>query len=126
MIGKIVRQASLFAFAFFKEAAAIKEPMLDSIDRLLEDPQLLALSTLKHYLPLVEQVITQSEARIFQADTRHPDKILSLFEPHSVVIRKGKAHRPNEFGRLVRIDEVENGLVSNYFVAPGNLCDQQQ
>ena len=45
---------------------------------------------------------------------------------HSVVIRKGKAHKPNEFGRLVRIDEVENGLVSNYAVAAGNLCDQQQ
>jgi len=27
---------------------------------------------------------------------------------------------------LVRIDEVENGFVSNYAVAPGNLCDQQQ
>jgi hypothetical protein len=51
---------------------------------------------------------------------------LSLFEAHSVVIRKGKAHKPNEFGRLVRIDEVETGFVSNYAVAPGNLCDQQQ
>ena len=85
-----------------------------------------AEAALKHYLPLVEKVITQSQARIFQAQTRHPDKILSLFEPHSVVIRKGKAHKPNEFGRLVRIDEVENGFVSNYAVAPGNLCDQQQ
>ena len=85
-----------------------------------------AETSLKHYLPLVEKVITQSQARIFQAQTRHPDKILSLFEPHSVVIRKGKAHKPNEFGRLVRIDEVENGFVSNYTVAPGNLCDQQQ
>ena len=47
------------------------------------------------------------------AQTRHPAKILSLFEPHSVVIRKSKAHKLNEFGRLVRIDEVENGLVSN-------------
>jgi IS5 family transposase len=27
---------------------------------------------------------------------------------------------------LVRIDEVDNGLVSNYAVAPGNLGDQQQ
>src|ERR1700751_2287841 len=45
MIGKTIRPASLFAFAFFKEAAAISEPMLDSIDRLLEDPELLALST---------------------------------------------------------------------------------
>src|SRR5580692_233653 len=85
-----------------------------------------AEAALKHYLPLVEKVITQSQARILQAQTRHPDKILSLFEPHSAVIRKGKAHKPNEFGRLVRIDEVENGLVSNYVVAPGNLCDQQQ
>ena len=85
-----------------------------------------AEASLKHYLPLVEKVIGQSRARIFQAQTRHPDKILSLFEPHSVVIRKGEAHKPNEFGRLVRIDEVENGLVSNYAVAPGNLCDQQQ
>jgi hypothetical protein len=59
-------------------------------------------------------------------EPQHPDKILSLFEPRSVVIRKGKAHKPNEFGRLVRIDEVENGLVSNYAVARGNLCDQQQ
>jgi transposase, IS5 family len=87
---------------------------------------LAAEASLKHYLPLVEKVITQSRARIFQAQTRHRDKILSLFEPHSVVIRKGKAHKPNEFGRLVRIDEVENGLVSNYAVAPGNLGDQQQ
>src|SRR6201995_1214367 len=45
MIGKKVRPASLFAFAFLKEAAAISEPMLDSLDCLLEDPQLLALST---------------------------------------------------------------------------------
>jgi IS5 family transposase len=87
---------------------------------------LAAKASLQHYLPLVEKVITQSQARIFQAQTRHPDKILSLFEPHSVVIRKGKAHKPNEFGRLVRIDEVEKGLVSNYFVATGNLGDQQQ
>lgn len=87
---------------------------------------LAAEASLKHYLPLVEKVIAQSRARIFQAQTRHPDKILSLFEPHTVVIRKGKAHKPNEFGRLVRIDEVEKGLVSNYAVAPGNLGDQQQ
>jgi hypothetical protein len=56
------------------------------------------------------QLVARPEAF---AQTRHPDKILSLLEPHGVVIRNGKAHKPNEFGRLVRIDEVENGLVSN-------------
>jgi len=33
------------AFAFFKEAALIADPILDPLDRLLEDPRLLTLST---------------------------------------------------------------------------------
>jgi hypothetical protein len=45
VIGRLHRQASLFSFAFFKEAAAIDDPLLDPIDPLLDDPQLLALST---------------------------------------------------------------------------------
>jgi len=45
VIGKTVRPASLFAFAFFKEVAAIGDPVLDSLDCLLEDPELLAVST---------------------------------------------------------------------------------
>jgi hypothetical protein len=45
VIGKRTRPASLFAFAFFKEAAAIADPILDPLDALLEDPQLMALST---------------------------------------------------------------------------------
>jgi transposase, IS5 family len=44
VIGRTVRQASLFAFAFFKEVAAISDPVLDSVDQLLEDPALLTLS----------------------------------------------------------------------------------
>lgn len=83
-------------------------------------------NSLRHYLPLVERVIAQTQARVFQSQSRYPEKLLSLFEPHSVVIRKGKAHKPNEFGRLVRVDEVENGIVSGYEVAAGNRADQQQ
>src|SRR5882724_442278 len=81
---------------------------------------------LRHFLPLTEKVIAQAQARIFEGQTHHPDKILSLFEEHTVIIRKGKAHKPNEFGRLVRIDEVENGIVSNYDIALNNMADQQQ
>src|SRR3989441_784933 len=87
---------------------------------------LVAEAQLRHYLPLTQKVIAQTQARIVQGQTHYPDKILSLFEEHTVVIRKGKAHKPNEFGRLVRIDEVENGIVSNYDIAPNNMADQQQ
>ena len=80
-------------------------------------------SQLRHFLPLVQKVITQTEERVFGGNNHVAGKVLSLFEPHTQVIRKGKAHKPNEFGRLVRIDEVENGIVSGYEVLEGNAAD---
>ena len=81
------------------------------------------MARLQHFLPWVEKVIKQTQERVFRGNRHAPDKVLSLFEPHSEVIRKGKAHKPNEFGRLVRLDEVENGIVSGYHVLEGNAAD---
>ena len=81
------------------------------------------IGQLRHFLPLVEQVITQTKQRVLGGDSHAEGKALSLFEPHTEVIRKGKAHKPNEFGRLVRIDEVENGIVSGDQVFAGNPAD---
>jgi len=78
---------------------------------------------LRQYLPLVERVIAQTTARVCDGNRHVAGKILSLFEPHTQVIRKGKAHKPNEFGRLVRLDEVEHGVVSGYQVLEGNPAD---
>src|SRR5260370_25227450 len=77
----------------------------------------------RHFLPLVEKVITQTKERVWGGNCHVQGKVLSLFEPHTEVIRKGKAHKPNEFGRVVRIDEVENGIVSGYQVLEGNAAD---
>src|SRR6266853_1927893 len=81
------------------------------------------IGQLRHFLPLVEKVITQTKERVWGGNGNVEGKVLSLFEPHTEVIRKGKAHKPNEFGRLVRIDEVENGIVSGYQVLTGNPAD---
>jgi transposase, IS5 family len=78
---------------------------------------------LRHFVPLVEKVIAQTQERVWGGNTHVSDKVLSLFEPHTQIIRKGKAHKPNEFGRLLRIDEVENGVVSGYEVLEGNAAD---
>ena len=83
-------------------------------------------SQLEHYLPLCRKVLAQAKARIFDGQRHHPGKIVSLFEEHTAVIRKGKTSKPTEFGRLVRLDEVENGIVSHYHVTDGNPADQSQ
>ena len=81
------------------------------------------IGQLRHFLPLVENVIRQTKERVLHGNSHVEEKVLSMFEPHTEVIRKGKAHKPNEFGRLVRIDEVENGIVSGYQVLTGNPAD---
>ena len=71
---------------------------------------------LEHLLPLVHRVIAQTRARVFKDDTHYRDKVLSLFEPYTEAIRKGKASKPTEFGKLVKIQEAENQIVVDYQV----------
>jgi len=51
------------------------------------------------------------------------EKVLSLFEPHAMLIRRGKARQPTEFGRTVVHDEIEGGLITRSVVLAGNLAD---
>jgi len=64
----------------------------------------------------VRQVVRQTRIRIFAGDTKSPGKIVSVFEPHTEIIRKGKASKSNEFGKLVKIQEAENQIVTHFEV----------
>src|ERR1700724_1715598 len=67
-------------------------------------------------VPRVKQVMKQTRARIFRGDTPAEGKILSLFEPSTEIIRKGKAGKPNEFGKMVKLQEAENQIIIDYEV----------
>jgi IS5 family transposase len=54
------------------------------------------------------------------------DKLVSLFEPHSAVIRRGNLSVNAEFGRKLLLDEVDGGLVTRYAVLEGNPPDAPQ
>lgn len=73
----------------------------------------------------VGQVMKQARARIFQGLTHFPGKIVSLFEPHTEIIRKGKASKPTEFGKLVAVQEAENQIITDYRVFAERPSDQQ-
>lgn len=64
----------------------------------------------------VRQVIRQTVARLFRGDTQYPEKLASIFEPHTEIIRKGKASKPTEFGKMVQIQEAENQIITVYEV----------
>jgi len=73
----------------------------------------------------VRQVVRQTKARVFQGITKYPHKIVSLFEPHTEIIRKGKASKPNEFGKLVKVQEAENQIITHYEVFAERPEDSQ-
>jgi IS5 family transposase len=73
--------------------------------------------------PLVQRVVSQTRARVLGGDTHVPDKVLSIFEPHTATIRKGKIAKPNEFGQLVTIQESEHQIITAYEVHAGRPAD---
>ncbi len=75
-----------------------------------------AQARLQAMRPLVQRVVDQTRARVLGGDTHVPDKVLSVFEPHTETIRKGKIAKPNEFGKLVTIQESEHQIITGYDV----------
>src|SRR5713226_8214844 len=75
-----------------------------------------AQQLLQQMRPLVQRVLAQTRARVIGGDTRVPDKVLSIFEPHTETIRKGKIARPNEFGKLITIQESKHQIITAYDV----------
>src|SRR2546427_3487078 len=72
-------------------------------------------------IELVKRVVAQTRARVLRGDTHFPGKVVSLFEAHTEIIRKGKLAKPTEFGRLVKIQEAEAQFITDYAV-----CERRQ
>jgi IS5 family transposase len=83
---------------------------------------------LLQYVPLVRQVLRQTTDRVFEHQSvPASDKIVSLFEPHTAIIQRGKAApHETEFGRKLWYGEVDGGLVSEYRILKGNPPDERQ
>jgi len=75
-----------------------------------------ARQQLQQMQPLVTRLLDQTRARLLGGDIHVPDKVLSIVEPHTEAIRKGKIAKPTEFGKLVTIQESEHQIITAYQV----------
>jgi IS5 family transposase len=76
---------------------------------------------------LVEQVIEQTRLRVFEGEqVPAQEKLVSIFEEHTNIIRRGKSGKATEFGRKVWLSEVEGGIISDYRILKGNPKDESQ
>jgi IS5 family transposase len=77
-----------------------------------------------HYCGLAERVMEQTRRRVLKEEqVPAEDKLVSIFEPQTAIIKRGKVEKPVEFGRKVLLAESGKGLVTDYQVLDGNPTD---
>ena len=76
----------------------------------------------EHYRALLLRVIDQTQRRLFNEEkVPASEKIVSLFEPHTDIIVKGK--RDVQYGHKVNLATQDNGFVTYLDIEDGNPAD---
>ena len=77
-----------------------------------------------HYGKLADQVIDQTRRRVLEGEqVPTEEKVYSIFEPHTDLIKRGKKLKPVEFGHKIFLAESAQGLITDYQVLTGNPSD---
>jgi IS5 family transposase len=79
----------------------------------------------RHYQPLIEQIIAQTERRVLAGEpVPAGDKLVSLFEPHADIIVKGS--REVAYGHKLNLTTGRSGLILDLVVEAGNPADSER
>jgi IS5 family transposase len=142
-IGQLARQSTkkganirkMSTIRLYTQLLRLVETLVDQVEQvkpslnLLNRLEALGLQAeFEAYLPLVRQVTAQTRQRVLEGiSVPAADKVVSLFEPHTYIICRGKAKpKETEFGRKLWFAEVEGGLIIEYRLLDGNPPDDRQ
>ena len=118
VVGRVVGQAKRFSGEIGegvkRTADVMRQAALEGLRKELDT-----------FVPRVQQLMRQAKQRIFGGDNHVCEKLVSIFEPTTEIIRKGKASKPTEFGKLVKIQEGENQIITNYEVYAKRPSDSE-
>jgi len=122
----------------YKELLAITQEVLTNAGRAAEATRqsrgktavetltLVSLHTeITEYCRLGLRVVDQARRRVIeQEQVPTSEKLYSIFEPHTDLIKRGKVNKPVEFGHKVFLAESARGLITQYHVLKGNPSDE--
>jgi IS5 family transposase len=115
---KVMAQAKVFSqevASGVKQASTLRgQVLIEGLGKYLEEMHGLAA-----------RVLQQTKARVLEGNQHYGDKLYSVFEVHTEAIRKGKLSKPTEFGKLVKIQEAEHQIITDYEVFLERPADQE-
>lgn len=72
---------------------------------------------LDRHLGLARRVVSQTRRRVIEnRSVANKDKLLSIFEPHTELIKRGKAGRLFEYGHMIQVQQVDGCFITDYEV----------
>jgi IS5 family transposase len=106
-------------------AASAAQHTLQKLDP-IEAAVIRALSAeIQVFCTLGTRVASQARRRVLEKEAVPvEDKIVSIFEPHTDIIVRGKKDKPVEFGHKIFLAESGAGLITDYRVLDGNPSDE--
>jgi len=102
-----------------------KTERISSIDLMTEIAIKAIRKQIDHHCGLGDRVLDQARRRVLNGEqVPNEEKIFSIFETHTDLIKRGKILKPVEFGHKVYIAESGRGLITQYRVLDGNPADE--
>jgi IS5 family transposase len=70
-----------------------------------------------HYIGLGQRVVSQARRRVLEGErVPNEEKLFSIFEPHTELLKRGKAGKDVEFGHMIQIAQVGGRFITDYDV----------
>ena len=118
----------------YRELIEVTEEVVNDARKVVDGKNLVAeiaipelRKEIVHYCELGDRVIDQARRRVLLGEqVPTGEKIYSIFETHTDLIKRGKVQTPIEFGHKVFLAESARGLITQYQVLKGNPGDDQQ
>jgi IS5 family transposase len=110
-----------------EQAEQVQRHLLGELEQRTKRTRERLADTLQTFVLRVRQVIKQTRRRVIEGEkVSAGEKVVSIFEPHTAIIRKGKAGKSTEFGRVLWLGESEGGIITQARVLEGNPDDAAQ
>ena len=78
---------------------------------------------LEGYLPAMRQVVTQASRREQGEKVPASERVFSIFEPHTELIKRGRRCKPVEFGHAVLLCQTREKFITDYEVYEHRVPD---
>jgi hypothetical protein len=109
---RLIRQVEEILSVSGSVAACLRSPIDSSGVR---DEEL--ATRLTEFQTLGAQVISQARRRVIHGESvPNDEKLFSVFEPHTELLKRGKAGKPIEFGHMIQIQQVKEKFITDYGV----------